>query len=131
RVIPSLHSVTGLAAGGDVATFAYLLRLGGHQVLVFDTANFIERELEGIHPDIAIIATGLRDRITDYACRLMRVLDHPAVALATHFDNWRGSATDPLSADTRADLAAFTAIHRCSPSTRVIVPTPFAPFALR
>jgi L-ascorbate metabolism protein UlaG (beta-lactamase superfamily) len=118
RVIPSLHSAIGLPAGGDVATFAYLVRLGGRRVLVFDTANFIERELEGLHPDIAIVAPGLRERITDYACRLMRVLGSPPVVLATHFDDWRGPAGAPLDEDTRNDLAAFAAeIHRCAPRT--------------
>lgn len=41
-------------------TLAYLLRLAGHEILILDTANFIERELAGLRPDIAIIAPGLR-----------------------------------------------------------------------
>jgi L-ascorbate metabolism protein UlaG (beta-lactamase superfamily) len=128
RVIPSLHSAIGFADGGDVATFAYLVRMRGAQILVLDTANFVERELEGIHPDVAIVAPGLRDKITDYACRLMRVLGRPPVVLVTHFDDWHAPAGAPLDDDTRADLAAFAdEIHRCAPKTKVIVPEAFVP----
>ncbi len=128
RVIQSLHSATGLAAGGDVATVAYLLRLDGASVLVFDTANFDERALDGVHPDIAIVAPGLRDRIHDYTCRLMRVLGEPRVVLPTHFDDFRRPAATPLDADARADLDAFAReLHDCSPATRLVVPTAFVP----
>ena len=78
RVLPSLHSaldgkhtVGGALAGppalpmgfadyAEGGTFAYLVRLGGHQILLLSTANFIERELAGLRPDVAIVATGLR-----------------------------------------------------------------------
>jgi L-ascorbate metabolism protein UlaG (beta-lactamase superfamily) len=126
RVISSLHSATGVAAGGDVATVAYLLRLDGAQVLVFDTANFDERALEGIHPDVAIVATGLRERIHDYTCRLMGVLGNPRVVLPTHFDDFRAPPGTPLDASARADLDAFAReLHACSPATRLVVPSAF------
>jgi L-ascorbate metabolism protein UlaG (beta-lactamase superfamily) len=129
RVIPSLHSATGLTAGGDVATFAYLLRLDRAQVVVFDTANFDEQALQGVHPDIAIVATGLRAHIHDYTCRLMRVLGMPRVVLPTHFDDFRASPGVPLDADSRADLDAFAReLHACAPATRLIVPMAFTPF---
>jgi len=141
RVIPSLHSALDHKHGAigrvienpalpmtfdqfaEGGTFAYLIRVGGHEVLAFDTANFIERELEGIHPDIAIIAPGLRGEIHDYTCRLLHVLGDPPLVYATHFDDWKGSAVDePLD----ADLAAFSAeVARCSPRTRLVVPKHF------
>ena len=34
---------------------AYLLRLAGHQVLVMGSMNYIEREMEGLRPDIALV----------------------------------------------------------------------------
>lgn len=143
RVIPSLHSALDRkhTLGGELTkppklpmrmsefeeggTFAYLLRLAGHEVLVLGTANFIERELEGIHPDIAIVAPGLRHEIYDYTCRLMRVLDYPDVVLATHFDDWEApppTGDVPLSEGMQAFVAE---IQRCSPDTRVIVPRHF------
>jgi L-ascorbate metabolism protein UlaG (beta-lactamase superfamily) len=132
RVIASLHSATGVAAGGDVATVAYLLRLDGAQVLVFDTANFDERALDGVHPDVAIVATGLRHRIHDYTCRLMRVLGAPRVVLPTHFDDFRAPPGTALDADAHADLDAFAReLHTCAPATRLVVPTAFTPVHVR
>jgi len=140
RVIRSLHSMIGAAdtlgeigeapqlpmpqsgykAGG---TFAYLIEIAGHEVLVLDTANFIESELAGIHPDIAIIAPGLREQIRDYSCRLVHVLGDPPIVLATHFDDWHHAPADQPPGE---DLQKFIAeIQHCSPHTRVIVPKHF------
>jgi L-ascorbate metabolism protein UlaG (beta-lactamase superfamily) len=147
RAIPSLHSAigdkhgTGLGLGSVIpdgvappltssqfaegGTLAYLVRVGGHEVLVLDTANFIERELDGLRPDVAIVATGGRQEIHAYACRLMHALGAPPVVIATHFDAWTKPLADDTSIDddTRADLAAFAdEVHACAPKTRVIVP---------
>jgi L-ascorbate metabolism protein UlaG (beta-lactamase superfamily) len=131
RVIPSLHSATGLAAGGDVQTFAYLVRIDGVEILIFDTANYIERELEGLRPNVAIVATGLREKVRDYSCRLMQILGRPPVVLATHFDEWRKPLGTPLPDKTSNDLRAFTAeIQHCAKATRVIVPQPFVPISV-
>lgn len=148
RVIPSLHSALDHkheVLAGEIAedarppltfaqfaeggTFAYLVRLGGHEVLILSTANFIERELEGLRPDVAIVATGLRHEIHDYTCRLMRALGEPPVVLANHFDDWRGPPVDAPPGD---DLRAFVAeVARCAPRTRVILPRHFSPVQLR
>jgi L-ascorbate metabolism protein UlaG (beta-lactamase superfamily) len=146
RVIPSLHSALDHMHAtpqgqpitvippvrfddwNDGGTFDYLVRVGGHEIFVSSTANFIEREVAGLHPDVAIIATGLRQEVTDYTCRLMRLLDHPATVFPTHFDDWKGPPVDePLS----EDLAAFVReVSRCSPRSHVIVPKHFAANAL-
>ncbi len=126
RVIASLHSLIG--AGQDVETFAYLLRIADRQILIFDTANFVETALTNVHPDIAILATGLREQIPDYACRLMRILHRPPRVFPTHFDAWRQPPETPLTPADRADLATFTAeIHHCAPNTTVTIPIPFTP----
>ena len=141
RVIRSLHSMIGAAdtlgeigeapqlpmpqsgykAGG---TFAYLIRIAGHEVLVLSTANFIESELAGVHPDIAIIAPGLREQVRDYSCRLMHVLGDPPIVLATHFDDWRHPPVD--QPPDEGDQQFVAEIQHCSPHTRVIVPKHFA-----
>lgn len=130
RVIPALHSAIGYPYG-DVDTVAFLVRIGGAEILIFDTANFIERELAGLHPDAAIVAPGARQKIHDYSCRLMRALGEPKTVLTTHFDAWKKPAETPLDADALADLRAFESeIRGCSPGTTVIVPKPFTPLAL-
>jgi L-ascorbate metabolism protein UlaG (beta-lactamase superfamily) len=145
RVIPSLHSALDhkharphelppdfklplsfddFVEGG---TFAYLIRIAGHQILVLDTANFIERELEGIHPDIAIIAPGLREEIYDYTCRLMHVLGEPPLVYTTHFDDWKNTPADTADDDTKAFAAE---VKRCSPHTTVVIPKHFSPMSV-
>ncbi|HLL22659.1 MAG TPA: hypothetical protein VK427_11030, partial [Kofleriaceae bacterium] len=110
------------AAGG---AFNYLVRVGGHEVFVQSTANFIENELTGIRPDIAIIATGLREEIHDYTCRLLHALGDPPVVYVTHFDNWRGPPVDEPPSE---DMLKFIAeVRACSPATRVVVPKHFVP----
>ena len=80
-----------------------------------------------MHPDIAIIATGLREEVHDYTCRLMRVLGKPPVVFTTHFDSWR---SEPVDEEPGADLKAFVdEVHRCSPATQVIIPKHFVRIA--
>lgn len=147
RVIPSLHSAIGdkhlfgapIAPGptlpmrfddyGEGGTFAYLVRIGGHQVLFLSTANFIEREVDGLRPDVAVVATGLREHVFDYTCRLMRALGHPPLVYANHFDDWQHAPVDEAPDD---DLQAFIAeVHGCSPQTKVVIPSHFAPMVVR
>src|SRR5262245_39012377 len=106
RVIPSLHSALRgklhfdsrvipadfrgpRTMDNDVegGTLAYLLRLAGHEILWFGSMNFIEREIEGLRPDIAMIAAARqRLEIHDYTGRLMRALGRPPLVFATHWD---------------------------------------------
>ncbi len=137
RVIRSLHSLIGLEnvempdpvtlplsieGYKEGGTLTYLVTLGGRTILIFDTANFVEDALAGVHPDIAIIAPGAREKVPDYTCRLMRVLANPPIVLVTHFDAWHGPPVDAPS----DDAASFAnEVHTCSPKTRVIVPKHF------
>lgn len=103
--------------------FNYLVRVGGHEIFVSSTANFVEDKLAGLRPDVAIVATGLRQKVPDYTCRLLTALGKPPVVYTTHFDNWRGPPSDEPMSD---DLKAFVEeVRACSPATRVVVPKHF------
>lgn len=151
RVIPGLHSAldekhslspfTSIASDktlpttmdefGEGGTLNYLVRFGGRQILIIGSANYIERELEGLRPDLAIVAVGLRHELHDYSCRLMRALGAPPVVLPNHFDVWTKPVETPLSEGAQRDLAAFAEeIRACAPATRVVVPRPFSPLVL-
>lgn len=143
RVIPALHSaldhkhtlatdieavptlpmtMDAFAEGGSLA---FLVRVAGHEVFFLSSANFIEREVEGLHPDVAVIATGLRQEIYDYTCRLMRALSYPPVVYPNHFDDWRGPPVDaPIDDDLRAFIEE---VASCSPDTQVVIPRHFDP----
>ncbi len=122
---------SGYAEGG---TLDYLVRVGRHSILFIGSANFIEQELAGVRPDVAVLAVGLREKIVDYACRLMRALGHPPLVLTNHFDaHWEplGPKQMDIGDEARASLAKFAdEIHACAPETRVVVPTHFQPISL-
>jgi L-ascorbate metabolism protein UlaG (beta-lactamase superfamily) len=149
RAVEALHSLTGqpnVAIAPDPqlplrvrdyqegGTLQYWVRFAGHSLYFVGTANLIDERLHGIEADIAIVAVGLRDKVPDYTCRLLRALGLPELVIANHFDAWQEPLRPglmQLSAETRADLAVFEAeVHACAPDTRVITPEWLEPIAL-
>jgi L-ascorbate metabolism protein UlaG (beta-lactamase superfamily) len=150
RVVPAMHSLIELSdtplptdlrlplrakdypEGG---TLQYFVRFAGHAIYFVGTANFVEAELHDMHPDVAIIAVGMRGKIPNYTCRLLRALGLPPRVFANHFDKWQQPFADNgqalVAPDAEADLAAFEAeVHACAPNTRVDVPVHLAPVRL-
>lgn len=151
KVIPSIHSPldhkhyfssmtapTGMKAPltleqihPEGGTLAYLVRFHGHQILAFGGMNYIEREIEGLRPDVALVgAGGSRKEIYDYSGRLMRALGYPVIVIPTHWDNF----LVPYSASQQTALEALRSfvdeIAVASPKTKVIVPRYFEPIVL-
>jgi len=146
KVIPSLHSAldhkhyfsSEIAPAGMKApltlqqmhpeggTLAYLIRFHGHQILVFGGMNYIEREIEGLEPDIVLVgAASSRKEIYDYSGRLMRDLHFPLLVLPTHWDNFFA----PYGASQQASVDALQSfiqeIRAASPKTKIVVPKYF------
>ena len=146
KVIPSLHSPldhkryfsSNQAPAGMKApltlqqmhpeggTLAYLIRFHTHQILAFGGMNYIEREITGLEPDVALVgAAGSRKEIYDYSGRLMRALHYPPLVLPTHWDNF----LVPYEASQQPALDALQSflqeIAAASPTTKVIVPKYF------
>lgn len=146
KVIPSLHSPldhkhyfsSEIAPAGIKApltlqqmhpeggTLAYLIRFHGHQILVFGGMNYIEREIEGLEPDVVLVgAASSRKEIYDYSGRLMRDLHFPLLVLPTHWDNYFA----PYGASQQASVDALQSfiqeIRAASPKTKIIVPKYF------
>jgi hypothetical protein len=109
-------------------TLAYLIRIGGRQVLAFGSMNYIEREVEGLRPDVALIgAMPERREIYDYTARLLHALGDPPMVLPTHWD--RFNVTYDVSQEPAIKrLQTFIAeVKAASPKTRVVVPKYFEP----
>ncbi len=150
RVIPNIHSaldhkryqnngrgIVGVAPRGlhgplrrkdyvEGGNLAYLLRMAGHEVLIMGSMNYLEREMEGLRPDIALVgANSQRLEIHDYTARLMRALGNPALVIASHADAYG----DPNpSAAALADRKKFAQeVTAASPKSRVVQPTWFEP----
>jgi L-ascorbate metabolism protein UlaG (beta-lactamase superfamily) len=151
RVIPSLHSpldhkhyfssekapanmkapLTLQQMHPEGGTLAYLIRFHGHQILVFGGMNFIERELEGLEPDVALVgAASSRKEIYDYSGRLMRSLHFPPLVLPTHWDNF----LLPYGVSQQSSMDALRSfkqeITAASPKSKVVVPKYFETISL-
>jgi L-ascorbate metabolism protein UlaG (beta-lactamase superfamily) len=147
KVIPSIHSALfhkhyytdgrpagtaprGLKAPLKASDFlegqsmAFLLRLAGHQVVIMGSMNYIEREMSGLRPDVALVgANNQRKEIFDYAGRLMRALGDPALVMPTHWDVYGFAPSRGQALATAEEFARE--IKAASPRTRVIIPEYF------
>jgi L-ascorbate metabolism protein UlaG (beta-lactamase superfamily) len=151
RVIPSMHSkgpgkhnldsrtipatiavplrFRDYVEGGSLA---FLIRLGGQQILTGGSGmGYVERELEGLRPDVAMVGAGpSRLEYYAYTSRLMRVLGNPPLVLAQHWDDYRVPFDAPQT-EGRASIQDFLQeVREASPRTRVIVPNFFEPITL-
>jgi len=145
KVIPSLHSALNnkhffdsrvvprdfrgprrLATDVEGGTLAYLLRLAGYRILWFGSMNYIEREVQGLRPDVAIIAAARqRLEIYDYTGRLMRALGLPRVVFATHWDEQSFPFGAPQDDRLREAEVFVREVKKVSPRTRVVLPGHF------
>jgi hypothetical protein len=102
------------------------------EVLAFGSMNYIEREVDGLRPDIALVgALPDRPNVYRYTERLLRALGNPRLVLPTHWD--RFNVPYEMSQQPALDqLQVFIAeVKSASPSTRVIVPEYFQPIVVK
>jgi L-ascorbate metabolism protein UlaG (beta-lactamase superfamily) len=151
EVIPSLHTALfdkryndGFWAGttppglkaplhesdyAEGGTLIYLLRIAGHRIFIMGSMNYIEQNIGGLRPDIAIIGAGSdRKQIYDYTSRLMQALGDPPIVFPTHWDDY---AIKPRAEALKGVNAFADEVRAASPQTKVIVPDYFAPVTLQ
>ena len=131
-VPPEVNAPLRLNQFAEGGTLAYLIRIGGKQLLAFGSMNFIEREVEGLRPDVALIgAMPERREIHDYTSRLLRAIGYPRLVLPTHWDRFNVTY-DVSQAPAIERLQSFIAeVKAASPTTTVIVPEYFKPIEVR
>jgi L-ascorbate metabolism protein UlaG (beta-lactamase superfamily) len=138
RVFPSLHSLgpgkhysnPGTAPADtkwplrfrdfvEGGVCGFLIRLNGVQIVAFGSMNYIEREVAGLHPDVALVASDpMRKEIYDYTGRLLRALPRTG--------DWSQLPFDPSFAKQLKNADEFAAeVHAVSPQSRVIIPHHF------
>jgi L-ascorbate metabolism protein UlaG (beta-lactamase superfamily) len=158
RVVPSLHGILRRAPQGsqlrtnslpppsaifpadakppfrksqlllEGGTLAYLIRLGGQKVLVFGSMNYIEREVEGLQPDVALIgAMPERQEIYHYTERLLHALGYPRLVMPTHWDRFNVPYNVPQQPAIERLQSFIAEVKAASPRTEVIVPKYFEP----
>lgn len=146
RVVPSLHSALGgkryfsseryrevprmpLKLGEFIegGALAFLVRLGGKEILTMGSMNFIENELQGLKPDVLLAGAGSsRSEIYRYTERLLAATGFPRVVIPTHWDNffvpYEDTAAQAAARREKAEPFAEEA-RAASPGSRIIVPT--------
>ena len=85
---------------------------------MLSTANFVERELEGLRPDLALVPVG-GGTLHDYVGRLMRTLNAPRWVLPTHWDDFDHPLTEP-AVDFGALRPLREAVAKASPRSTFV-----------
>lgn len=113
-------------------TLAYQLAIhNGPSVFFMGASDFVERNLAGLAPDVAMIAVPATDATHDYAYRLLKALNWPPTVVPVHWDNFEVELRNPPTAtpSDRARLDLFlTAVRNAAPRTRIIVPQYLTPY---
>lgn len=127
RVVPrDFRGPRRMSNDVEGGTVAYFLRLGGRQILLFGSMNYIEEEIAGLRPDVALVAAARqRLEIHDYTGRLMRALHFPRLVIATHWDEQSFPFGAPQDERLREAQVFVREVKRASPRSRVIVPRHF------
>jgi hypothetical protein len=94
--------------------------------------NYIEPEIEGLRPDVALIgAMPERREIHDYTSRLLKAIGYPHMVLPTHWDRFNVTY-DVSQAPAIERLQSFIAeVKATSPASTVTVPKYFEAIDLR
>ena len=145
RVVPGLHSAleekhyfdsrrydqsTGLQAPLRIDQFIeggslnFLARFQHHSVLAMGSMNFIEREFQGLEPDVLLAGiNGSRLGIYDYDRRLLTSTGFPPVVLPAHWDNFRYPYGFSQEENFEQNVVPFVeAAQVLSPGSTVITP---------
>jgi hypothetical protein len=102
----------------------FLVRFTRHEVLTMGSMNFVERELEGLSPDILLAGVNQSQLgLYNYNERLLRVTNNPDIIIPTHWDNFRLPYGFSQEASVKLKLLPFKEdVARISPSSEVIIP---------
>ena len=153
RVVPGLHSAldqkhyhdsrrydqdTVLEAPLRIEQFieggalSFLARLGGRSILTMGSMNFIEREFEGLEPDILLAGiNGSRMGLYNYDRRLLQSTGYPAIVLPTHWDNFRLPYSFSQQENVERNLLPFVEKAKSvSPNSKVILPVHLEPIVI-
>lgn len=108
---------------GDTLAFRVTAGDSGPSAFLMGASDFSERAVEGLRPDLAMIAVPSGTATHRYVPRLLRALDTPGVVVPVHWDNFEVPLSGPPVRDPSMDLEAFLAeVEKVSPATRVVVP---------
>jgi L-ascorbate metabolism protein UlaG (beta-lactamase superfamily) len=92
--VPPLPDKVGDMPEGD--SLVYMITIGGKfSIFLMSTANFVERAIAGLRPDVALVASIFANQIHKFTPRLLKALNYPGVILPTHWDNFEKPYSEP------------------------------------
>jgi len=143
RVIPSIHSALDdkhyydsrvhtedlelplkLEDFIEGKSLMFLIRFKDHKVLTAGSMNFLEREVDGLKPDIILPGVNFsRLEIYKYTERLLTLTNFPKTVIPAHWDNFRVpygfSQQDAIDKKIKPFIEE---VKLASPTSKVIVP---------
>lgn len=106
---------------------------GGPSVFIMGASDFVERNLAGLTPDVAMIAVPNTDATYDYVPRLLAALDRPGTVVPVHWDNFETELKNPppVTTNDQDRLDKFlTAVRKAAPGTRTLLPQYLTPYSV-
>jgi L-ascorbate metabolism protein UlaG (beta-lactamase superfamily) len=91
--VPDAPTKVGDLPEGDTLMYQITLE-DGFKIFLQSSANFVERAITGIEPDVALIASIFFNQIHDYTGRLLHAIGRPRWILPTHWDNFERPFSD-------------------------------------
>ena len=120
---PTVPSTISDLPEGDTLAFQVTAGGSGPSAFLMGASDFSERAVQGLRPDLAMIAVPSSSATHRYVPRLLRALGRPRVAVPVHWDNFETPLSGTPERDPAMDLDAFVAqVEKESPATRVVVP---------
>ncbi|MER7176374.1 MBL fold metallo-hydrolase [Streptomyces mesophilus] len=108
---------------GDTLAFQVTVGSGGPTAFVMGASDFAERAVQGLTPDLAMIAVPSSTATSRYVPRLLRALGRPGVVVPVHWDNFEEPLSELPRRDPAMDLDGFvTQVHQESPTSRIVIP---------
>ena len=110
----------------------FILVHHSHNVLTMGSMNFIERELQGLTPDILLAGiNGSRLGLYNYDERLVRVTGNPPIIIPTHWDSFAQPYEFSQQSNVDQKLIPFRdTVAEISPNSRVVIPVHLEPFVV-
>ncbi|HXT55137.1 MAG TPA: MBL fold metallo-hydrolase [Candidatus Eisenbacteria bacterium] len=107
-------------------SYLYLFTFGKHRVLHQSTGNFIEENLHGLEPEVAILA---ENHNYEWA-RALKIL-HPKLVIVHHFDQWRAPLSSGISrANIKRAQRLEQEVKSVDRDIKVIIPQFLATYTL-
>ncbi|GAA3744492.1 L-ascorbate metabolism protein UlaG (beta-lactamase superfamily) [Spinactinospora alkalitolerans] len=126
---PSAPATIADLPEGDTLAYQVTVK-GGPSIFLMGASDFVERNLSGLEPDVAMIALPAASSTYDYVPRLVKALDGPATVVPVHWDVFEGELANPPTPDTAMSMSLeeFTAeVREASRRTKVTTPEYLTP----